>query len=273
MFHSKSKLLSKQLNDTRSKEACSTAVSGLQNTLSIAKDGKGLAGVPGLQICISSLLVVIDVIKARHIYLCWFVLSMFDDPENDRKRRGCRETCRPNRGIQHLPQQREDRKYISSSGRSSNRSSGQVGSISGTFDRPDSCSSSTLRKASEEFKASNGLMKRLVHRDDDVQSISGYIQTVAWSIQSFIVRYSRCADYGWMGLNTGFQVETTLAIEFALDVSKLLVLPMHSIFTTHKEIFTAFKEHSRKVQENFEHLHDTKTSGLQVCTCSCRLSN
>ena len=65
MFHSlKSKRLSKHLNEKRLKEACSTVVSGLQTTLSIAKDVTGLVGVPGLQAGISGLLVAIDVIKA-----------------------------------------------------------------------------------------------------------------------------------------------------------------------------------------------------------------
>jgi hypothetical protein len=84
MLHSvKSKLLSKRLTgDKRLKQACSTAVCGLQRTLSIAKNITGLAGVPGLLAGISTLLVVIDIIKARHISLRLSLLVTFDDSEN-----------------------------------------------------------------------------------------------------------------------------------------------------------------------------------------------
>jgi hypothetical protein len=197
MFHSvKSKVLPNRPNEKRLKEACSTAVSALQTTLSIAKDVTSMAGVPGLQVCISSLLAVIDVIKARHISLRWSVLVTFDDPENDSKRGGYRETCESDRGIEHLSSHREDWKNIPSGGRCPNRSSSEVCPISGAFGRPNSCPSSALRKVSEEMKAisSHGLMKRLIHHDDDIQLIGGHIQAIAWTIQSFPVCYYRCAD-------------------------------------------------------------------------------
>jgi hypothetical protein len=61
-------------------------------TLSIAKDVTALAGVPGLQACINSLLVAIDAIKVCYISLRLCVIVTLDDPENDSKRGGCRET-------------------------------------------------------------------------------------------------------------------------------------------------------------------------------------
>jgi hypothetical protein len=61
------------------------------------------------------------------------------------------------------------------------------------------------------------------------------------------------------------QVESTLAMEFALDVGRSLILAIHPIFTTFKEIFSTIKEHANRMQENFERLHDTTTSGFQVC--------
>jgi hypothetical protein len=86
MLHSvKSKLLSKHLTkdqEERLKKACSIAVSGLQTTLSIAKDIAGVAGVPGLQTGVSSLLVVIDAIKVSLISLSLSLLLTFRDPEN-----------------------------------------------------------------------------------------------------------------------------------------------------------------------------------------------
>jgi hypothetical protein len=82
------------------KKACSIAVSGLQTTLSIAKDVAGVAGVPGLQAGISSLLVVIDTIKVHPISLRWCLLIMFDVQGNESKRGGCRETRKPDRGIE-----------------------------------------------------------------------------------------------------------------------------------------------------------------------------
>jgi hypothetical protein len=73
MLHSvKSKLLSKNLTkdrEKRFKQACSIAVNGLQTTLSIAKDVAGVAGVPGLQAGVSSLLVVIDTVKVHRLSL------------------------------------------------------------------------------------------------------------------------------------------------------------------------------------------------------------
>jgi hypothetical protein len=62
----------------------------------------------------------------------------------------------------------------------------------------------------------------------------------------------------WIDWLNDIQVESTLAIEFALDVSKLLIVAIHSILT-------AFKEHASRMQENFERLHDATTSGFQVC--------
>jgi hypothetical protein len=68
MLHSlKSKWRLTKEREKRLQQAWSTAVSGLQTTLSIAKDVTGVAGVPGLQAGISSLLVVIDIIKVPHI--------------------------------------------------------------------------------------------------------------------------------------------------------------------------------------------------------------
>jgi hypothetical protein len=118
MFHSiPSKLVSTLPKEKRLKQACSIAVSGLQTTLSIAKDVTGLAGVPGLQAGISSLLVVIDAIKACHISLCWCLLVTFNGPENGTKRGGYRETGKPDRGIECLSEQREDWENISSGDR------------------------------------------------------------------------------------------------------------------------------------------------------------
>jgi len=63
----KAKLVSKLSTNTedkaRLKHACSTAISGLEITLKIAKEATGHAGVPGLQTGISGLLFVISVIK------------------------------------------------------------------------------------------------------------------------------------------------------------------------------------------------------------------
>jgi hypothetical protein len=63
-------------------------------------------------------------------------------------------------------------------------------------------------------------MKRLIHHDDDIQAISGHIHTITWAIQCFTVRFFRCPCCGW--INFDLQVESTLAIEFALDVRKIL---------------------------------------------------
>jgi hypothetical protein len=108
MLHSvKSKLLSRRLTkdqEKRVKKACSIAVSGLQTTLSIAKDVASVGGLPGLQAGISSLLVVMDTIKVHRISLRWCLLIMFNGPENESKCGGCRETRNPNRGIEYFSQ-------------------------------------------------------------------------------------------------------------------------------------------------------------------------
>ena len=88
MLHSvKSKLCLTKGKEKRLKQACSAAVSGLQTTLSIAKDVAGVAGVPGLQAGISSLLVAIDTVKVLRVSLRLCFLIMFDDPENVSKTR------------------------------------------------------------------------------------------------------------------------------------------------------------------------------------------
>jgi hypothetical protein len=111
----KSKRLSKRVNEKRLKEACSTAVTGFQTTLSISKNAIGLAGVPGLQAGVTSLLVVIDVIKVCHMSLRLY-LKFFYVPRsgNFTKRGDCRETRKPDRETECPSQQRQDRKNISS---------------------------------------------------------------------------------------------------------------------------------------------------------------
>jgi hypothetical protein len=65
--------------------------------------------------------------------------------------------------------------------------------------------------------ASRHAISRLVHYDDDVQTISGHVQTISWSIQNFTV--SLFILFLVELLLNVVQVETTLAIEFALEVS------------------------------------------------------
>jgi len=65
----KAKLVSKLSPNTedkaRMKRACSTAITGLEMTLKIAKEAAGHVGVPGLQTGIGGLLFVIGVIKVH----------------------------------------------------------------------------------------------------------------------------------------------------------------------------------------------------------------
>jgi hypothetical protein len=64
--------------------------------------------------------------------------------------------------------------------------------------------------------ASRHAISRLIHYDDDIQTISGHIQTITWSIQNFTVflLFSILVEL----LSNVVQVETTLAIEFSLEV-------------------------------------------------------
>ena len=60
---------------------------------------------------------------------------------------------------------------------------------------------------------------RAIHYNDDTQAINGHIQTVTWSIQSFTVRLHVHIVPLVTDMSRIMQVETMLAIEFALDVS------------------------------------------------------
>jgi hypothetical protein len=59
----KSKFLITPQDKERLKDAVSTAVSGLQTILGLAKEVAGPTGVPGLQAGIGGLLLVLDIIK------------------------------------------------------------------------------------------------------------------------------------------------------------------------------------------------------------------
>ena len=61
----KSKLTTSTEDKERLKRACSTAISGLEVTLGIAKQVAGSIGVPGLQAGICGLLFVLDVVKVN----------------------------------------------------------------------------------------------------------------------------------------------------------------------------------------------------------------
>jgi hypothetical protein len=65
----------------------------------------------------------------------------------------------------------------------------RIGRLSIGFVLFDMCSRSTLSKVSEELEsmASRHVISRFIHCDDDVLLISGHIQTITWSIQSFMV--------------------------------------------------------------------------------------
>jgi hypothetical protein len=103
MLHSvKSKIVSKALTDTKDKErrklAWSSVVTGLQTTLRIVKETTAGTSVPGLQTGLSSLLLVLDVIKVggddRYPSVIPNVVL-----EIVSKYRGCRETRPTDRRI------------------------------------------------------------------------------------------------------------------------------------------------------------------------------
>ena len=59
--------------------------------------------------------------------------------------------------------------------------------------------------------------QRALHYNDDGNTIRAQVQRITWSIENFTVR---SLAYSWFFLNLYdlLQVETMLAIEFALDV-------------------------------------------------------
>lgn len=68
--------------------------------------------------------------------------------------------------------------------------------------------------------ASRHIVKRLIRYSDDAQAINGHIQTISWSIESFTVNLpSHIRPASSVIYMVWHQVETMLAVEFALDVS------------------------------------------------------
>jgi hypothetical protein len=68
--------------------------------------------------------------------------------------------------------------------------------------------------------ASRHVVSRFIHYDDDAQAINGHIQTITWSIQNFTILIFISILRLLFELSLNFmKVETTLAIEFALEVN------------------------------------------------------
>lgn len=79
--------------------------------------------------------------------------------------------------------------------------------------------SRTWAESAEKVRkiGSKHYVKRLVGHDDDTRAVAGQVASLTWSIQSFVVRLSMLL--GHIALTVARQAESTLAIEFALDVS------------------------------------------------------
>jgi hypothetical protein len=60
-------------------------------------------------------------------------------------------------------------------------------------------------------------VKRLINHDNDAQAITSQLSVITWAIQSFMVGALRSIS-SLAVANESYQVESLLAIEFALDV-------------------------------------------------------
>lgn len=109
--------------------------------------------------------------------------------------------------------------------------------------------------------ASRHVLKRFVRYADDAQTISGHIQTISWSIQSFTVSLLLVISSSRFGLILDLdQVETMLAIEFTLDVSDLFTTTMYSRLTYSKEL-----EHAAiRIEGKLDHFGENMSSGFRV---------
>jgi hypothetical protein len=118
---------------------------------------------------------------------------------------------------------------------------------------PNSGGISMWTKSAKEVQGmgSQSYVKRLLNRDIDAQAIAGEIQTITWSIHTFMVYHSSLFKSCCSSLHTS-KVKSMLAIEYALDVrysstfwaglthtlSRTLIFFLHSLLTGLKEGWT-----------------------------------
>jgi hypothetical protein len=93
-----SKLLTSSQDKQRLKNAVLTAIPALQTILDIAKGVAGATHVPGLQVGIGGLFLVLEIIKVTCFNAVHRGFS-HTQTENLRKRTRCRKACRADQGL------------------------------------------------------------------------------------------------------------------------------------------------------------------------------